>query len=96
LQVTTIRQVELKQSDHLLEPQRNLAYELKEPLVNFGSSAWRDESVRIKAKNARHSPLWRSFSTQSRGLLAASADSRIDQSFLYVKGVSNYLISRLK
>jgi len=46
---------------------------LKEPLINIGSSVWRDEMARIKAKSARNSQLLRSFSTQS---LAISAVTR--------------------
>ena len=45
---------------------------VKEPLISSGLSAWRDEVERIKAKSARLSRLWRSFSTQSRGVSACT------------------------
>jgi hypothetical protein len=44
-----------------------------EPLIDSGSSAWRAEMFRIKAKSAGNSRLLRNFSTQSRGIFSRHA-----------------------
>jgi hypothetical protein len=41
--------------------QRLSRHWVKEPLINSGSSAWRDEMFRIKAKSIGNSRLLRSF-----------------------------------